>query len=175
MEVPLRYDEFVAALPNDIVIRRADVGDVAALGELGAQLMRLHFAFDQLRFLDPGGASDAEAGYAQFLSSQFDDDDSVVFVAARHSHIVGYVYAAIEPLSWKELRDECGFVHDLLVTDVARRAGVGEALLDAAIEWLREQGMPRVVLGTASQNETARRLFERRGFRPTMVEMTLEL
>ena len=35
--------------------------------------------------------------------------------------------------------------------------------------------MPRVVLGTAAQNERARRLFERRGFRPTMIEMTLEL
>ena len=89
--------------------------------------------------------------------------------------IVGYVYAAIEPLSWKDLRDECGFIHDLLVADVARRPGIGEALLDEAIEWLRERGMPRVVLGTAAQNETARRLFERRGFRPTMIEMTLEL
>ena len=89
--------------------------------------------------------------------------------------IVGYVYAAIEPLSWKELRDECGFIHDLLVADSARRSGVGAALLNAAIEWLRGRGMPRVVLGTAAQNETARRLFAQRGFRATMVEMTLEL
>jgi len=35
--------------------------------------------------------------------------------------------------------------------------------------------MPRVVLGTAAQNENARRLFDQRGFRPTMIEMTLEL
>jgi hypothetical protein len=31
------------------------------------------------------------------------------------------------------------------------------------------------VLGTAAQNDAARRLFERRGFRQTMIEMTLEL
>jgi len=162
-------------LPSDIVIRRAESHDIAALGELGAALMRAHFAFDPLRFLDPGGSGDAEAGYGSFLRAQLEDEASVLLVAERRDRIVGYVYAAIEPLSWKELRDECGFVHDLLVADVAQRQGVGEALLDAAIEWLREQGMPRVVLGTAAQNDTARRLFARRGFRPTMIEMTLEL
>ena len=171
----LRYDEFVAAVPSDIVIRRAEPHDEPALGELGAKLMRMHFALDSLRFLDPGGSGDAEAGYASFLREQLEDDSAVVLVAERRGRIVGYVYAAIEPLSWKELRDECGFVHDLLVADVAQRSGVGEGLLDAAIEWLREQGMPRVVLGTAAQNDTARRLFARRGFRPTMIEMTLEL
>jgi len=165
----------VTGLPSDIVIRRAEPGDAPALGELGAKLMRVHFALDPLRFLDPGGNDDAEAGYASFLGSQLDDESSIVLVAERRGRIIGYAYAAIEPLSWKELRDECGFIHDLLVDEVARRSGVGEALLDRAIEWLREQGMPRVVLGTAAQNEGARRLFKRRGFRATMVEMTLEL
>jgi GNAT superfamily N-acetyltransferase len=135
--------------------------------------MRTHYAFDALRFLQPGGSD--EVGYADFLGSQLDEHDAVILVAERSGEIVGYVYAAIEPLSWKDLRDECGYIHDLLVTDVVRRGGVGQALLDAAIDWLRERGMPRVVLGTAAQNDTARRLFERRGFRATMVEMTLEL
>ena len=156
-----------------MTIRRAERGDAAALGKLGAALMQTHYAFDTRRFLEPGAG--AEAGYARFLASQLNDDESVVFVAERDDVIVGYVYAAIEPLSWKDLRDECGFIHDLLVTSDARRSGVGESLLNAAIAWLREQKMPRVVLGTAAQNDTARRLFERRGFRPTMIEMTLEL
>lgn len=155
------------------LIRRADPADVGRLGELGIVLMQTHYGFDQRRFLEPTQAD--ATGYAQFLGSRLDDKDSVVLVAEHQSDIVGYVYAAIEPLSWKELRDECGFIHDLLIADPTRRRGVGTALLNAAIEWLRERGMPRVVLGTAAQNETARRLFEQRGFRATMVEMTLEL
>lgn len=143
------------------------------MGELGAALMRTHFAFDPLRFLEPGNG--ASEGYSRFLASQLDEDGAAVFVAERQRRIVGYAYAAIEPMSWKDLRDECGFIHDLLVSEGARGGGIGEALLDAAIEWLREQGMPRAVLGTAAQNERARRLFERRGFRATMIEMTLEL
>ncbi len=160
-------------LPSDVIIRRAAPHDVAALGDLGIALMRTHYAFDARRFLAPTQAD--AAGYARFLQSQLDDDASIVMVAEQRDRIVGYVYAAVEPLSWKELRDECGFIHDLLVTDAARGRGAGEGLLNAAIEWLGERGMPRVVLGTAAQNENARRLFDRRGFRPTMIEMTLEL
>lgn len=159
-------------LPSNVVIRRAASRDIAALGNLGIALMRTHYDFDQRRFLEPNQAD--AAGYARFLQSQLEDDASFVMVAERQDEIVGYVYAAIEPMSWKDLRGECGFIHDLLVTEAARGHGAGERLLNAAIEWLRERGMPRVVLGTAAQNETARRLFERRGFRPTMIEMTLE-
>lgn len=157
----------------DVIIRPAEHRDLAALGRLGASLMRTHFAFDRQRFLSPG--DDAEAGYAEFLGSQLEEADSVVLVAARDGETVGYVYAGIEPLSWKELRDEAGFVHDLLVRDEDRSSGVGRQLLDAAIAWLRARGMPRVVLWTAAPNAGAQRLFERRGFRSTMVEMTLEL
>jgi GNAT superfamily N-acetyltransferase len=156
-----------------MTIRRAEPRDAQALGELGAALMRAHYAFDMRRFLEPGEG--AESGYARFLVSQLRDRESIVMVAERDDRVVGYVYAAIEPLSWKELRDECGFIHDLLVADDARKTGIGEELLNAAIDWLRQHKMPRVVLGTAAQNENARRMFERRGFRPTMIEMTLEL
>ena len=141
-------------LPSDILIRRAEARDAFELGELGAALMRVHYGFDPLRCLEHGGGN--QAGYAGFLTSQLDEDDAIVYVAERRGHIVGYVYAAVEPLSWKELRDEAGFIHDLLVGVDARRLGVGEALLDQAIEWLQERGMPRVVLGTALRRMTWR-------------------
>lgn len=163
----------VPGLPSDVVIRKAEQSDAASLGDLGIALMQTHYAFDARRFMTPNPAD--AAGYANFLASQLDDDAAVVMVAEQRGRIVGYVYAAIEPLSWKDLRDECGYIHDLLVAEAARGRGAGEGLLDAAIAWLTERGMPRAVLGTAAQNEKARRLFERRGFRPTMIEMTLEL
>jgi GNAT superfamily N-acetyltransferase len=156
-----------------MTIRPAQPRDTETLGRLGAALMRTHYGFDAKRFLAPRAG--AEEGYAHFLRSQLDDDESVVLVAEVHGVVVGYVYAAIEPLSWKDLRGECGFIHDLLVEESARGSGIGEHLLDRAIDWLREHNMPRVVLGTAAQNTGAQRLFSRRGFRPTMVEMTLEL
>jgi ribosomal protein S18 acetylase RimI-like enzyme len=47
--------------------------------------------------------------------------------------------------------------------------------MEAAIEWLRSRGAPRVVLGTAERNSAAQRLFEKLGFRRTIIEMTREL
>jgi GNAT superfamily N-acetyltransferase len=156
-----------------LTIRRAEVRDANKLGELGAALMRTHFAFDPQRFLAAG--DHAERGYASFLKSQLDDDDVVVFVAEEDGHVVGYVYAGLEPMSWKELRGPAGFIHDVLVEDESRSAGAGTALIDAAIGWLRDRGAPRVVLWTADRNAAAQRLFARLGFRRTMVEMTKEL
>ena len=87
----------------------------------------------------------------------------------------GYVYAALEPLSWKELRGPAGFIHDVAVREEVRRAGIATRLLEAAAQWLRERGAPRVILWTAAPNAAAQSLFRRLGFRDTMIEMTMEL
>ncbi len=154
-------------------IRRAVEADLDALGRLGASLMRLHYAFDQQRFLAPGDKP--EQGYAWFLGTQLREPDVVVFVAESDATVVGYVYAGLEPLSWKELRGPAGFIHDVVVEEPARKAGVATALIEAAVDWLKAHGAPRVVLWTAAPNDAAQRLFAARGFRKTMIEMTREL
>ncbi len=156
-----------------MTIRPATSADLPTLGRLGALLMRVHHDFDRARFLAPG--NDSEAGYAWFLGTQMADRDCVVLVAEHDGSVIGYVYAGVEPLSWKELRHEAGFVHDLVVDPASRGLGAGTALLRSAIDWLRARGMPRVVLWTAEQNAAAQHLFARAAFRRTMAEMTLEL
>jgi GNAT superfamily N-acetyltransferase len=156
-----------------VLIRRATSRDSEALGRLGALLMEVHHGFDRRRFLAPG--EDAAAGYARFLVSRLHDASSAVFVAELDGAVVGYCYAAIEPLSWKELRDEAGFIHDLALEPTARRRGAGRALLEAAIDWFRGRDLARVMLWTSPANDVARDLFEQSGFRPTMIEMTREL
>jgi len=123
--------------------------------------------------MDPG--TDAADGYAWFLGRQLKDDDVVIFVAEQDGEVIGYVYAGLEPISWKELRDACGFVHDVVVDERGRRHGVATLLIEKAVEWLHERGAPRVILWTAEKNAGAQRLFVKLGFRRTMIEMTREL
>lgn len=156
-----------------VTIRKAERRDLQSLGRLGAMLMRTHYAFDRQRFLAPGKGT--ESGYASFLGSVLESDDDCVFVAEKEGAIVGYVFAALEPLSWKELRGPAGFIHDVAVADEARRTGIGTKLLQAAIDWLRDRAAPRVLLWTAAPNKGAHALFRRLGFRETMIEMTKEL
>ena len=154
-------------------LRKATAQDSAALGRLGALLLQAHHAFDPERFMAPG--RDPEAGYGAFLVSQLEDDDVLVLVAERDGVVIGYVYAGLEPRSWKELREACGFVHDVAVEESGRRLGVARALVEAAAAWLKARGAPRVVIWTAERNDAAQRLFDRLGFRRTMIEMTREL
>jgi len=155
------------------LIRRAQETDLPTLGKLGTLLAQTHFDFDSRRFRL--GAAASPEGYAQFLRGQMKHVDAAIFVAERDGVVIGYVYAELEPLSWKELREAAGFIHDLAVDVTHRRSGAGAALMEAASDWLRERGAPRVILWTAQQNSAAQQLFSRLGFKRTMIEMTREL
>jgi GNAT superfamily N-acetyltransferase len=155
-----------------LTIRPATASDQDALGRYGAALMRQHHASDPKRFIQ---VERPEAGYGRYLVSQLPDRDSLVLVAEQSGQVVGYVYADIEPTSWKDLRGPCGFVHDVYVDESVRRHGVGRELVRAAVDWVRSRGMSQVVLWSKTGNDSAQRLFAALGFRSTMVEMTFDL
>jgi ribosomal protein S18 acetylase RimI-like enzyme len=155
-----------------VVVRAAETRDLPALGRLGADLVRQHHGFDRLRFLKP--QADLEEGYAWFLGTQLAEPDVTILVAEERDQVIGYVYAGLEPHSWKELREAAGFIHDVVVEREARGRGIATRLCEAAAAWLEARGAPRVMLWTAEQNQGAQRLFQRLGFRRTMIEMTRE-
>jgi ribosomal protein S18 acetylase RimI-like enzyme len=171
-----------SAPSSAVVIRRAEERDLPTLGRLGALLVRAHHAFDRARFLRP--STNVEEGYAWFLGTQLEEPDVAVLVAEAppevavdsevDAEILGYVYAGLEPMSWKELREAAGFIHDVVVTEAARGRGIGARLVDEAAAWLESRGAPRIMLWTAERNAPAQRLFARLGFRRTMIEMTRE-
>src|SRR5262249_42678011 len=115
-----------------------------------------------------------EAAYGQFLVSQLSNPNSIVMVAENAGRTVGYVYADVESTNWMELRGPCGVVHDVYVDEATRRLGAGRELIRAAIAWIYSKGHSQVVLLTEFRNERAQHLFTTLGFRPTMIEMTLD-
>ena len=155
-----------------MTIRLATKSDIPALGRLGALLVQTHFDFDKDRFLAPSPRT--EQGYGSFLGSQIPEKDAVVLVAEVNGEVVGYTYASNEGHDWMNLRGPAGELHDVVVDPAHRGKGIGAQLLTAVVDALEEKGAPRVVLSTAFQNEVAQRLFERAGFRRTMIEMTRE-
>jgi GNAT superfamily N-acetyltransferase len=155
-----------------ITIRPAIAADQEALGRFGGALMRQHHDADPRRFIQ---VEHPEAGYGRFLVSQITNSASVVLVAERAGEVVGYVWADVEGVSWKDLRGPCGFVHDIFVDERARNEGAGRQLLHAAVEWIRSKGRTQVVLWTKTKNDHAQNLFARLGFRYTMTEMTLDV
>jgi GNAT superfamily N-acetyltransferase len=154
-------------------IRHAAAGDWPRVGELAERLVALHHEFDASRFLHPDRLR-AET-YTAHVREEIDRGRAAVLVADEGTRIVGYAFAGIEPESWKEFRPEAGYIHDLFVDETHRAGGTGQALVRAAIDWLKSRGARRVMLWAAQKNTNAQRLFERTGFRRTMLEMTLDV
>ena len=132
-----------------------------------------HHEFDPQRFIAPG--PDMPETYGHFLASQIGRPEKLVLVAEKHDAIVGYVFGGMEGFDYMALRGPAAVLYDLVVDPAHRREGVGAALLDAAFAILKARGAPRVLLFTADRNHGAQSLFERVGFRRTMIEMTREL
>jgi len=155
------------------IVRRATPTDLPVIGRLGALLVKEHYDFDPQRFL--AARPETPAGYASFISTQLEDSDKSVLVADDNGDVIGYAYAAVEGYDYMALRGPAGVLHDVIVDPEHRGRGVGRLLIDAVLAFFRSRGVPRVVLATAEQNETAQRLFAGMGFRRTMIEMTREL
>jgi ribosomal protein S18 acetylase RimI-like enzyme len=156
-----------------VAIRPATPADLSALGRLGALLVRAHHDFDAKRFI--AATPETESGYSWFLGTQLDKPAIVVLVAQQDGEVVGYSYAGLEGRDYMSLRGPAGVLYDVVVDPGSRNHGVGRMLVEAALRFLKHHGATQVVLSTATQNEAAQHLFERVGFRPTMIEMTTEL
>lgn len=173
---------YARGMNPSLSVRAAARADMPQVARFAAELVRFHHALDPHRFMcfEP-----LEAGYERWLTGELGNPGAVIVVVEQHGGveqvggaepaIVGYAYGRLEPRDWNSLLDACGALHDIYVAEPARRLGAGPLLLEAVAARLRALGAPRLVLHTAVQNTTAQRLFERFGFRRTMIEMTLEL
>ena len=154
-------------------IRPATPADIPALGRLGALLVRVHHDLDPQRFI--AATPDTENRYGWFLGTQLDEPNIIILVAEQGGEVIGYTYSGVEGNDYMALRGPAGVVYDIVVDPAHRKQGVGLMLLGATLDALKARGSPRVVLSTAERNASAQRLFDRAGFRRTMIEMTREL
>ena len=162
-----------ASLNPAVNIRPATPTDASTIGRLGALLVREHHDFDPERFI--AATSRTEDQYGWFLGTQLEEPNIVILVAERDGKVIGYTYSGVEGTDYMSLRGPAGVMYDIVVDPDHRKQGVGRRLVEATLEALKSKGAPRVVLSTAERNAAAQRLFDRAGFRRTMIEMTREL
>ena len=160
-------------MASDVIVRPARPADQAAMGRLGAMLVREHHDFDPQRFIAP--LPRLAERYGSFLVSQIERTEMIVLVAERDEAVVGYAYAGLEGNDYMALRGPAGVLYDLVVDPDHRRHHDGSKLLDTALAELTRLGAPRVVLFTAEKNHVAQAMFAGAEFRRTMIEMTREL
>jgi GNAT superfamily N-acetyltransferase len=155
-------------------LRDATHADLPAVGKLAGELVRMHRDLDARRWMCLDGV---EEGYARYFAGQLGQAGTILLVAEDDTTraIVGYTYAGREERNWMELREAGGRLHDLYVVESARRQGIGAALIREAIRRLRALGETQLVFTSAWQNTLIRDVLGAMGFRPTSVEMTMDV
>jgi RimJ/RimL family protein N-acetyltransferase len=114
-----------------------------------------------------GSTYEAEAAYSDEEWSNralqgATSDDSATFLALDNNVLVGFVsvYRPERERNWMELVS-------MWTAPVARRRGVGRALVSAVLDWAAAIGATRVELWVTRGNHAAFALYESEGFRLT--------
>jgi ribosomal protein S18 acetylase RimI-like enzyme len=164
-------------MPEAIDVRRGGAADLPALEPLWVAIHRAHAAC--MPELAPY-VSDAQtwavrsALYAELLAKA----DTVLLLARDGDALVGYGLAHVLPAeqTWVEdtwvVGERVGEIESLGVLPSHRGRGIGSVLLDALEAALREDGVHDLVLGVLPGNTAARRLYERRGYRPAWLYLS---
>ncbi|WSQ08539.1 GNAT family N-acetyltransferase [Streptomyces sp. NBC_01231] len=137
-------------VPHTPRIRRAALDDEETLGRLDSE------AWSPLHSVQPR----PRPPYDPFYNERFGPRDHLV--AELAGTLVGYIRLAY-PTSLA-CNAHVRQIQGLVVSDVARGAGVGRALLRAAQEEARGQGARRLTLRVLGHNAPARKLYESEGF-----------
>ncbi|MDR0184780.1 GNAT family N-acetyltransferase [Lysobacter arvi] len=128
-------------------LRRARIGDAAELARLSAQLGY------------PQAADAFERRLRRLLISA--DHPVIVAVGDDDAHLLGFV--ALERRLMLEAGDRVEIVA-LVVDEAARRRGIGQSLVDAALDWAREIGIGEVIVRSNVARELSHPFYEGAGF-----------
>lgn len=102
-------------------------------------------------------------GAREFLKTRILNGESVIFIAYESEEAVGFtqLYPSFSSVSMKR----SWILNDLYVKKEYRGKGVGEKLINKAIEMAQDTGAKGVLLETASDNIPAQGLYEKIGFK----------
>ena len=98
-----------------------------------------------------------------FIADRLNHQDSVIFVAENnHQALIGF--CQIYPSFCSVIAATIGVLYDLFVDSNARKTGAGRALMLAAHEYAAKNGLRRLELTTAKNNQPAQALYESLGW-----------
>lgn len=161
-----------------MMIRSATPSDIPQLLPMIAKICALHQSWDEAKY---GFRPHPEQTYQSWLTRLLQHPRHVCLVAEpepiadRDYPLAAFLIATIEQEIPIYRVKEFGFIQDLWVEEPYRRTGIAQELVQATIEHFQRLGIPQIRLDTAAANQAARSLFTTCGFRPSTIEMLIEL
>jgi ribosomal protein S18 acetylase RimI-like enzyme len=150
---------------QDIRIVEIDARRIGELRDLWLALHRHHRGIGSRPLVDDDESSWSRrrATYLGWLG----EGAGLILGAERDGQMVGYVAVHLHdgPDDTFPLGERWAEIYSLSVAPEARGVGIGSRLLDAVDERLAEIGIVDLAVAAMVENESARALYERRGFR----------
>ena len=106
----------------------------------------------------------AHAYAADHSAQRLSDPEQAVWLAERDGQAMAYAATGPAALPHPGVRPEHGELRALYVRRAAQDGGLGQSLMEVALEWLERDGPRPVWLGVWSGNLKARRFYTRYGF-----------
>lgn len=154
----------------DIVpVQRKDLHRIVALWEESAEY---HASLDPRFTPSPGAARH----YQAYLHSVASRPDHHLRAARTKTEFLGFCLTQYQEENPIFPRGPVGFLSDIVVTRKAQRAGIGKALTEDALSWLRARGARSVQLTVAVANTRAQHFWRKTmGFEPYMDRLWRDL
>jgi ribosomal protein S18 acetylase RimI-like enzyme len=106
-------------------------------------------------------------GWTRFARQHIGRKDRLCLAAETDGVPVGFLLGAILQRPKVFEHRSYGHIYDVFVDASHRNQGVGEALVNAAMEWFRTRRVDRVELYTHARNELGLRFWKKMGFETT--------
>ena len=98
----------------------------------------------------------------EFIEARLNNNESIIFVAIIENIPVGFTQLYPKYSSVRTTQN--WILNDLYVENKHRKQGIGEKLINAAMDFANRKGSKFVELSTAVDNFTAQGLYEKIGF-----------
>lgn len=149
---------------QDVIIRRADAGDIETLARVGRATFTETFGHlyppeDLAIFLNDAYGTD-------YLGAALGDPDRAFWLVEIGGEAVGHALAGPCDLPHPEVGPRSLEVKRLYLRQAAQGAGLGGRLFETVLAWLDRDGPQDLWLGVWSDNHGAQRFYRRYGFVP---------
>ncbi len=143
-----------------VLIRRAGTEDTEDIARIYLQTSRIHYENRPDVFKEPSFERTLK-----YVSDNIGKENPVVFKAVEQNNICGYLVLYIDHYPPEFfVQTNSGFIGSIGVDEKERGRGIGTALIKAAEEYLKEQGIGLLQIDFYTFNTDAERLYDRLGY-----------
>lgn len=141
----------------NLIIRKAKIDDIDILNNLFQKLLE----YERENYDD--NIKD-NLNITSYFNERINANDNIVLVAQLDNEIVGYIYSIIDSDN-KVTKNIEAKIDSLYVNSEYRNKNIGTKLIEEMITILKEKNVKYIFIENLKENDTAKYLYEKLGFK----------